>query len=50
MIRLTRAHQAKTVLVDPAARNYGALSLQQFEQIFPDLARPMTCHDALLSG
>lgn len=40
MIELTRAHQAKTVLTQILLpRNYGARYLQQFEQIFPDLAK-----------
>ena len=40
MIELARAHQAKTVLTQILLpRNYGARYLQQFEQIFPDLAK-----------
>jgi len=60
MIELTRAHQAKTVLTQILLpRNYGARYLQQFEQIFPDLAKandlPLMpffrpAADALLSG
>ncbi|MNC53320.1 Acyl-CoA thioesterase I precursor [compost metagenome] len=40
MVELAKASQAKTVLTQiQLPRNYGARYLQQFEQIFPELAQ-----------